>query len=110
MSRLCCFCRLCLLVSVFSLSGLPVSHAEISVQFPWGNRSGGAPSTGPASSVYHVLPRAGHHLHHSTENPFEIRQQPTKSPYAYGWFGSNPSPSWGRHFGHSRNYTQWTRR
>ncbi len=28
--------------------------------------------------------------------------------YAYGWFGSKPSPQWSRHFGANRRYTQWS--
>ncbi|MBM4003738.1 MAG: hypothetical protein FJ295_10690 [Planctomycetes bacterium] len=30
--------------------------------------------------------------------------------YSYGWFGVSPRHHWSRHFGTSRNYTQWTRR
>ena len=29
--------------------------------------------------------------------------------YAYGWFGASPRAHWSRHFGYSKNFTQWTR-
>lgn len=30
--------------------------------------------------------------------------------YSYGWFGAKPRPQWSRHFGHYRNYTEWSAR
>jgi hypothetical protein len=30
--------------------------------------------------------------------------------YSYGWFGAQPHRQWSRHFGHYRNYTEWSAR
>lgn len=48
-----------------------------------------APATAPAVPV---LPAA---------------QKPT---YSYGWFGVQPSYAWSRHFGVSKNFTQWSQK
>ncbi len=37
-------------------------------------------------------------------------QEVTAQGYAYGWFGVSPRQHWSRHFGTSRNYTQWSAR
>lgn len=29
-------------------------------------------------------------------------------PYAYGWFGAQPNPTWSRQFGYGRRHTQWS--
>jgi hypothetical protein len=41
--------------------------------------------------------------------PGQAQEVHTQS-YSYGWFGASPRHHWSRHFGTSRNYTQWTRR
>jgi hypothetical protein len=38
---------------------------------------------------------------------YDVRQ---RSPYAYGWFGSQDHTHWQRHFGYHRDFTQWSRR
>jgi hypothetical protein len=70
----------------------------------------------PANSTYRILPRPlpehiGKHLPYSTTNQpstgSNYESRPTE-PYSYGWFGSESSPQWSRHFGYSRRYTQWS--
>ncbi len=58
-------------------------------------------------TVYRVLPRP------TLEGPVPSSPTPTlvarpMEPYAYGWFGAKPAPSWQRSFGINRSYTQWT--
>lgn len=111
--------------------GLPIMHANIFQKlaaflllvalpqvgvaaeppsFPWGCPP--APTLAAASSAigYSVLPRAGHHAPSS----LPVQTLPDKPHYAYGWFGSDPNShkntQWGRHFGFSQSYTQWTKR
>ena len=74
---------------------------EIQVEFPWGCES---PENKLRQTPYQVLPKR------NSEATEPIHVLKPKQSYSYGWFGSNPQPIWGRHFGHSRNYTQWTRR
>jgi hypothetical protein len=70
----------------------------------------------PAGATYRIIPRPlpkhmGKHLPYSTTNqptaPSQLDSIPTQ-PYAYGWFGPRPTPSWSRHFGYGRRYTQWS--
>ncbi len=67
-----------------------------------------------AGHTYRIVPRPlpehiGKHLPYSTTNqpsaPAQLESRAT-GPYAYGWFGTKPSPEWSRHFGFSRRYTQ----
>ena len=77
------------------------------VVFPWGRASPPA-ATAPQAAIspYQTLPKINRHQ----PLPVAIQELSQKSGYAYGWFGSNPAPNWGRHFGYSRNFTQWTSR
>jgi len=84
--------------------------AESPVHFPWCPPGVSMPAGGGAPSVYRVLPSVLQDNHHREAAPVALQPRPAKSGYAYGWFGSDPSHSWGRHFGVSKNYTQWTRR
>lgn len=97
----------CLLWSVCGNS----ANAQTAVAFPWGASSGKhhqpAPYTG-TPPVYRTLSKLeGHHV---TPQPSVLQPYPQQQAYAYGWFGSNPTPIWGRHFGTSKSYTQWTQR
>jgi hypothetical protein len=75
------------------------------VAFPWGCKHNAA-TTVATSAPYQTLSKA------TKESPVQIplQQLPPKIGYAYGWFGVNPNPSWGRHFGHAQGYTQWSSR
>ncbi|HAC89466.1 MAG TPA: hypothetical protein DCF63_02375 [Planctomycetaceae bacterium] len=79
--------------------------------FPWGKLQQ-AVSIDPATlPLYHSLTKAPlQDQHHAPPPPVAVQPLPEKRAYAYGWFGSNPSPTWGRHFGNSKGYTQWTPR
>jgi len=71
----------------------------------WGYRS-------PA--LYRIIPRPATHANKDESNtatvqPVVIESKPA-APYAYGWFGTKPSPQWYRQFGHQKAYTQWTLR
>ena len=78
--------------------------------FPWGCPPATHASP-PGSAVgYSVLPRAASHA----PGELPVQTLPSKPAYAYGWFGSDPNShrnaQWGRHFGYSQSYTQWTKR
>ena len=65
-----------------------------------------------APAQYTILPRPATHTNKglsniSTPPVANIQSRPTQ-PYAYGWFGTKPSPQWSRQFGHQKAYTQWT--
>jgi len=67
-------------------------------------------ATPPVSppTPYQVLARPSHHdLKSSTKNKNKIETRPAQ-PYAYGWFGTQPSQHWERSFGTRNSYTQWT--
>ncbi len=109
--------RVCRVFGLFTLYGLLVllsaqtGKAQTAVSFPWGGSSGKhhqpAPYTG-TPPVYRTLGKLeGHHI---TPQPVVLQAYPQQQAYAYGWFGSNPTPIWGRHFGTGKNYTQWTQR
>lgn len=72
--------------------------------------SGPIQATEPPTYLVLKTPRAKNAPHatygHSTGKPKEV----TGNGYAYGWFGAISHGHWSRHFGTSRNYTQWTRR
>lgn len=77
--------------------------------FPWGQPSSksqqGFTGTPP---VYKVLSKLeGSQV---SPQPVILQPYPQQQAYAYGWFGSNPTTIWGRHFGTSKSYTQWTGR
>ena len=84
--------------------------AEEFVAFPWGNGNGAGATLLPTQQLpqYRTLARPGGSA--ATSERVILNQLPEKATYAYGWFGSNPTPIWGRHFGHSKNFTQWTQR
>jgi len=86
------------------LFGQDSPHSGTSMDGMWGYR---APAT------YHVIPSPPKH-HHSL-NPTSAQSAPAAKlqsrqidPYAYGWFGAQPSPHWSRQFGNRNAYTQWT--
>ncbi|MFO0923331.1 MAG: hypothetical protein U0905_12670 [Pirellulales bacterium] len=64
-------------------------------------------STSPAA--YKILPRPTHHATVPATQQPTLRVRPMQ-PYAYGWFGTEASPDWSRHFGVKSAYTQWTRK
>ena len=76
--------------------------------FPWCPPTGHSAPATPSrpNPPYQTLARP----QHSTGQLEPVSELPAKKSYAYGWFGSNPTPAWGRHFGYSRNFTQWTQR
>ncbi|MEZ6138080.1 MAG: hypothetical protein R3C53_24620 [Pirellulaceae bacterium] len=94
------------LLTLSTCSATTSVHAGEPIVFPWGcNSSLAAGQSTHSSIVYRTLARAPDPRHQ------QVPLQPLAKPsYAYGWFGSNPSVTWGRHFGHSQNFTQWTAR
>ncbi len=59
-------------------------------------------SASVASAPYQILAReTGIH------NRKSLQQMTPKVGYAYGWFGSTPTPQLTRHLGFNRSYTQW---
>ena len=84
--------------------------AQQPMHFPWSNQSGLSMPTPESVNSYHVLPSVLQERYHRTQVHSVLYSVAAKPAYAYGWFGSNPSPTWGRHFGSSKNYTQWSRR
>lgn len=78
--------------------------------FPWGCPPPANARSAGSAVGYNVLPRAGHHA----PGQLPVQTLPPKPAYAYGWFGSDPNShknaQWGRHFGFSQNYTQWSKR
>ncbi len=81
--------------------------ATDSVTFPWACPAPSHPAPSQnAHPGYQILPKSNHH-----HRPLEpVQPLPARPNYAYGWFGSNPTAHWGRHFGYSKNFVQWTRR
>jgi hypothetical protein len=95
--------KLCVSIAAFSLTFLSAAtNLAEEISFPWGCPS---PTATPIAPAYQVLPPPAHH---APQAP--IQTLPAKPGYAYGWFGSTPHPQWGRHFGFSQNFTQWSRR
>ncbi len=79
----------------WAVAGIASGHDAMIPQFPWNN--------GKYSNVeVRVLAKEVPKL--------PVRTLPPKVPYAYGWFGTDPSANWTRHFGHQKAYTQWSRR
>ncbi|MEQ1829060.1 MAG: hypothetical protein ABL921_24065 [Pirellula sp.] len=65
-----------------------------------------------APTNYKILPRPATHAnkkdqHTYAASPSAIESRPVQ-PYAYGWFGTKPSPQWYRSFGNRKTHTQWT--
>ncbi len=81
------------------------AHAQ-ELSFPWGGSRHAQPvqAVSPSARYLTLSPLSSGNSVVSTD------QMPLKSGYAYGWFGTNPSAHWSRHFGNSRGYTQWTKR
>ena len=80
--------------------------ADSPLHFPWSHGCKHTPP-GPSSATapYQVLtsPRG-------QQQPYTTLQPLYPKPgYAYGWFGSNPTPQFTRHLGVQRNFTQWKR-
>ena len=61
---------------------------------------------------YKILPRPATHSNKNQPHTNVFSANTTHSqpiqPYAYGWFGTKPSPQWSRQFGYQKAYTQWT--
>ncbi|GAB5406013.1 MAG: hypothetical protein Aurels2KO_42440 [Aureliella sp.] len=91
----------CAMLSLTPSAGAqpPASHA---VSFPWGCNDCAPTPQRPANSPYRTLQKR------ATASARAIQEMPTKTPYAYGWFGHNPTPKWTRQFGFSTAYTQWS--
>jgi hypothetical protein len=104
------FYGLCLVAISTIAWGCDQSQAEHPVHFPWCPPASAPQVSSGIPNAYRVLPSVLQDKHHREEPPVALHPVPTKSTYAYGWFGSNPSATWGRHFGVSKVYTQWTRR
>ena len=81
-----------------------LSRGDEPLSFPWGDSANCGADLG---SRYQIIARKPKH---APRTQVPIQSLPPKVGYAYGWFGSNPTPQWGRHFGHSKNFTQWSRR
>lgn len=95
---------------LFATSLASESFGQTSVSFPWGCDSGKAKAPAPVGDlpVYRTLSKTeGHKV---TPQPVVLQPLPPQQAYAYGWFGSNSTPIWGRHFGVNKSYTQWTER
>lgn len=107
-----------LIVVCFFLACSDELRAGDGIQFPWcahGYSGHGQSSHGHSGSDAPPAAVSPPHLTLPRNAPptatLMLQQElPPKSGYAYGWFGSNPAPQWGRHFGYSRNFTQWTER
>ena len=94
-------------VAVFCVAHMAPATAQ-EPSFPWcptAHRAAASPGMQP-NPVYQTLAKS----HQAAGQLEPVAQLPAKKSYAYGWFGSNPTPTWGRHFGYSRNFTQWTQR
>jgi hypothetical protein len=83
----------------------PSSTNVVNVDGMWGFQS---------AATYKVLPRPKSHSNKGQPNTYVAPRNPIESkpmqPYAYGWFGTKPSPHWHRQFGAQAEYTQWTLR
>jgi hypothetical protein len=98
------------LILVFSSPTIALAQespqdAQNAVDGMWGYR---------APIPYTIIPRPKTHFNKDEPNTAvpaknNIQSKPTQ-PYAYGWFGTKPSPQWSRQFGYQRAYTQWTLR
>lgn len=81
------------------------------LMFPWGKATSKPPVEvqRAAASGYRVLSQT---LHHTPAPALPVQPLSPKIGYAYGWYGSNPNSwknaQWGRHFGFSQSYTQWS--
>ena len=119
------FFKLCRIASasfILTFTTIPTILAEQPVGFPWPGahqaKKHGNPQIGdPQSGIYRILPHASsglrgdlHPKSHSTLPPDSYQTLAEKTHYAYGWFGSNPTPHWGRHFRYTNDHIQWTRR
>ena len=91
-------------------SGAASCYGAEPVHFPWGSAQRGSTVATVPSAVHLTLTRPAHKRSGLSEQLTVMEQLPPKPAYAYGWFGSNPSSHWGRHFGSINSYTQWTRR
>jgi hypothetical protein len=63
-------------------------------------------------ATYKILPRPATHATkespHINVPPRTQLESKKTQPYAYGWFGTKPSPQWSRQFGTRSAFTQWT--
>ena len=78
--------------------------ADQPLAFPWGHSAAHATELRPAvSAPYQVL-----HAARGQQQPqVSLQSMSPKAGYAYGWFGSNPTPKFTRHLGFHQNFTQW---
>jgi hypothetical protein len=101
----------CYLLIAVGTSLCPQLQAGDHALFPWGKRHHSTPIDPTTLPLYHTLTKAPNQdLHHAPPPPVMVQPLSEKRAYAYGWFGSNPSSSWSRHFGYTKGYTQWTQR
>ena len=80
--------------------------ADPPLAFPWGHA--GARASEPVRTVsapYQIL----HTAVGQPQPQVTLQQMTPKVGYAYGWFGSNPTPQFTRHLGFHQNFTQWKR-
>jgi hypothetical protein len=89
----------------FALACVNPVVADHPVVFPWSSAHAVQSALpGSPSAPHQILARESHR--HSA--PVALQVMPPKTSYAYGWFGSNPTPQISRHLGFRQNYTQWT--
>ncbi|MCA9192195.1 MAG: hypothetical protein KDB03_10545 [Planctomycetales bacterium] len=74
--------------------------------FPWGSSS----TCDVTPAIHLAPPQVPVQILSAPAYPSLTQQLAPKPTYNYGWFGSSPIPTWTRHFGINRGYTQWTQR
>jgi hypothetical protein len=103
--------RICALAVMIGSLLLPATvRADFPILFPWSHSGAASPVVHATAPTYRTLGKVDSPSKHSQPQPIKLEPTVPQQIYAYGWFGSNPAPSWGRHFGTSKSYTQWTRR
>lgn len=98
---------LCVLAIATSGAVSP-AFAQSPVSFPWSCSKNSPPAPPPAgpAPVYRTLGKvSGAHV---KPQPVVLQPLPAQEAYAYGWFGSNPTHTWNRHFGYFKSFTQWS--
>ena len=104
-SEMLCFCRRLAVWAVWGCLAVAVQpvFAEHPLSFPWGTGPHASKPQPARSAPYQVLhPATG-----QNQPSITLQQLSPKVGYAYGWFGSNPTPQMTRHLGFHQNYTQW---
>jgi hypothetical protein len=94
-------------VALVTWGGASPAFAQSPVSFPWSCSKSSTPTqpAGPAP-IYRTLGKvSGPDV---KPQPVVLQPLPPQEAYAYGWFGSNPTPIWNRHFGYFKSFTQWS--